>query len=405
VNFLRIHILYLVWVASLSGQNVQIQTYPLGPQGLDSNLGAAISEDGQKVTAFLDPYWGSLDVFDPGSGKRSVLPGSNGSWLAASKYGTYALGSVTNPAKQNYRIHIPSGTAVLLPAYPFPADASNPQTWWQWVKEDGSSIAQVRWWSAGLTTRKSVRLLADMSGYVDVTSPDAVWNNSTQWRLKNDEPIVVEKRGTSPWAHVTWRGVEHYLEPELAKDEGIGKFQLSTNGDWLVGITNNSLMRRWDLRNAIQTEPQAARGMSTSSSPGFMRISEDGVVFGSSVYFGGSLSYEPYVWLPNGSYLGKTALGLHNLGSGIAAHAVMAMSTDRQVLAGSAQVTATANHVFWVMRRNTPLTKEPRLSLGAKTANGGLLFSGGESDLSGHRTGADQDGNGGGGKHGRGHTG
>lgn len=373
---LRISFACLAWAVSLSGQNVQIQVYPLGPQGLDSNLGAAISADGQEVTAFLQNYGASLDVFNPDSGKRSVLTGNNAFWTAASKYGTYALAWIGGSGVQNYRIHIPSGTAVLLPAYPLPEGASNLQTWWRWVEEDGSAIAQVGWWSAGLMTRKSVRLLPDMSGYVDVTSPDAVWNNSTQWRLKNDEPIVVEKRGASPWAHVTWRGVEHYLEPELAKDEGIGTFQLSNNGDWLVGITNNSIMRRWDLRSVIQPEPQAARGMNISSSPSFKRISEDGVVFGSSVYSGGSLLYEPYVWLPNGSYLGKTDLGLQNLGSGIAAHAVMAMSPDRQVLAGSAQVTATANHVFWVMRRDAPLSKEPRVSLGVKTPSGGLLFSG-----------------------------
>ncbi len=376
MKLLRISFICLAWVASLSGQDVQIQVYPLGPQGLDSNLGAAISEDGQEVTAFLQNYGASLDVFNPSSGKRSVLTGNNAFWTAASKYGTYALGSITNSTTQRYRIHIPSGTSALLPAYPLPEGASNLQTWWRWVEEDGSAIAQVGWWSAGLMTRKSVRLLPDMSGYVDVTAPDTVWNNSTQWRIKNDEPIVVEKRGASPWAHVTWRGVEHYLEPELVRDDGIGTFQLSSNGDWLVGITNNSIMRRWDLRGAIQPEPQAARGMNTSSSPGFMRVSEDGVVFGSSSYVGGTLSLEPYVWLPNGAYLGKTDLGLQNLGSGIAASAVMAMSTDRQVLAGSAKVTATAQHVFWVMRRTAPLNKEPRVSLGAKTPSGGLLFSG-----------------------------
>lgn|GEM_PF-2093592 len=369
-------LLLWAWAVSLYGQDGQLVTHPL-PVMVDNRLGAVLSEDSEEVTAFLSPGSTSLQVFSPTSGLRTLLNSAQPSWVCASPHGTYALASTGSSPRQFFRIHIPSGASVALPGYPLPVGASQVQQLWEWVEEDGSAVTRLSWVLEGGTVRRTLRLRADLTAFEEIVTPAMPWDTKLQWRIKDGDFVIAQQKTLFNWLHVTRMGVEQYLKPEVHEGGGIGSYQLSKNGDWLIGVDSGfttGVLRRWDLRGSFIPEPQAVENRKPTSNWGFIRVSNDGTLVGSfQTHF---YSYvEPFVWLPNGAYMDEWDLGLRYLAPAFKARGVLDISADRKVLVGNAADSA-QSPALWVMRRSTPLNKEPRTRLEAMKPNSTNLWSG-----------------------------
>ena len=335
--------------------DAEIVLHPL-PNGIDSEAGVAISEDGSVITAFLSDNGATseLKVFTPEAGVRTALVAVNPYWITTSHHGTYALAASNIPSQEKYRLHIPTGTFEPLP--PLPTGLNSNNVSWQWIGNDGVALALASRIVNGVITRLLLKLHADLSGYdeEELTGPAPI---QTLIALSDEDSVQVDIRNDSVWPYITRNGIQQHPIPDTRLSFG-NRRSLSKDGNWLldcsINYSNQLFVRRWNLASSAISEPETVE-LPLSN----WGVNPNGTVFGGKLA-NGYYTARPFVWLPNGALMDVNNLNLNQLGNGnYLATEVLAVSTDQQILAGAAQNNA-LQKALWVQRRETPIHREPR---------------------------------------------